>query len=233
MADREPVVAGLPSERLSQLASPQLAQRNRRENALGAEHSAFKDEMSYILRPFNPSGTTTTSSRKNTARDMITPQGYAGKSTAQLNNSRFNHGCKKQSSAANKSDQMTLLFSCSKNSPQLPYRGSTRPLRQYIATDQLPQAFCTKFQVTDPLTGRTEIMTARRPGKAAAETNLSNFDSNMLPRERTFSLMKAKDNIDHDILVSYHLTETVLHDVQYRFSQKRNECLYCISLISL
>ncbi|CDI85836.1 hypothetical protein, conserved [Eimeria praecox] len=196
MGDREQAVAGVPSQRLSQLASPQLVQRTRRDNALGQAHSAFKDEMSAILRPCQPCN----SSRRNTPRDKMTPQGYAGKSTAELNNAIFHHGSKKKSPEANKSDQMAFLFSCAKNSSQPPYRGGTRSLKQYVAADQLPQAFCTKFQVTDPLSGRTEIMTARRPGKASAEINLSNFDSYMLPKERTFSLKKAKDNIDHSIL---------------------------------
>lgn len=194
-------MAGVPSERLSQLASPQLVQRTRRENALGAGHSAFKDEMSAILRPCHPCSSNN-SSRKNSARGKVAaPQGYAGKSTAQLNNSLFSHGSKKQSPAANKSDQMTFLFSCANPTPQTPYRGGTRSLRQYVSADQLPQAFCTKFQVTDPLSGRTEFMTARRPGKASAEVNIANFDSYMLSKERPFSLQKGKDNIDHDILV--------------------------------
>ncbi|CDJ36127.1 uncharacterized protein EMH_0007940 [Eimeria mitis] len=204
MADREPAVAGVPSERLSQMASPQLLQRPRRNSALGLTYSPFKDEVRAILHPCNPCS----SSRKNTpreAKDMLkmTPPGYAGISTAQLNNALFSNGSKKQSAAANKSDQMTSLFSSAgSKSPgtQMHQRGGTRPLRQYVSTDQLPRAFCTKFQVTDPLTGRTEIMTARRPGNAATEINLASFDSYMLPRERTFSVQKAKDNIDHNLL---------------------------------
>ncbi|CDJ45913.1 hypothetical protein, conserved [Eimeria brunetti] len=197
MAYRDVAVAGVPSERLSQLASPQLAQRPRRENAFGTLHSAFHDEMSAILRPCN------NSSKEESPRQLeaAAPVGYAGKTTAQLNSSRFTHGSKKQSAAANTSGQIACLFSGRSGSPQVHPRGGTRPLKQYIAPDQLPEAFCTKFQVTDPFTGRTEIMTARRPGKAAAEINLASFDSYMLPRERTFSLQKAKDNIDHSILV--------------------------------
>lgn len=194
----ETAVAGVPSERLSQLASPQLATRPRQRNALGAQHSAFRDELSAIVRP----NLKYSSEKCDTPTTKpTTPPGYAGKSTCKINESIYNHGSKKQSPEANKSMQMTALFSSCGAKFEMPHRGP-RTLKQYFPPDQLSEAFCTKFHVTDPLTGRTEIMTARRPGRASAEVNVSDFDAYMLPRVRAYSIRKAKDNIDHDLLVS-------------------------------
>lgn len=190
-------VAGVPSERLSQLASPQLAGRPRRENALGGDHSALKDGISAVLRP--EVSYRTRSRDSGTPRSPVQHRGYAGKSTCKINEAAYNHGCKKQSTEANKSNQVTGLFSSCPGEDETCHHG-TRSLKQYFSSEDLSEAFCTKFHVTDPLTGRTEIMTARKPGRASAEVNVADFDAYMLRRVRSHSMKKAKDNIDHDIL---------------------------------
>lgn len=73
-------------------------------------------------------------------------------------------------------------------------------LKQYFRTDELNNAFCTKFQVTDKKTGRTEIMTARRPGNSAVEVNIANFDSYKARRERVSSTAKYIDRIEQGIM---------------------------------
>ncbi|KAL8275049.1 hypothetical protein Esti_001105 [Eimeria stiedai] len=195
MAHSEMAVAGVPSERLSMLAFPQLAGRHRREH-LFPEPSASTDGMNAVLRPvanFDKSQKCTSFSY---SMDAL---GYAGKPTCRINSSIYDHGIKKQSAEANKSKQMTALFSNDGQQPKYIHHGARR-MKQYCTPDRLSDAFCTKFHVTDPLTGRTEIMTARKPGKATTEINVSEFDGCMLPRERTYSIKKAQDNIDQNIL---------------------------------
>ncbi|XP_026192633.1 uncharacterized protein LOC113147182 [Cyclospora cayetanensis] len=194
MHNTDQTVAGLPSARLSQLASPQLMKKFRRDTILGSKHSALRDEMSAILQPNVPD---ICSRRGN--RETETLQGYAGKYTNKINDSTYCHGSKKQSSETNKSDQVATLFASVGSKAEVPHSG-LRSLRQYFSPDQLNEAFCTKFHVTDALTGRTEIMTARRPGKASAEVKFTAFDPYVASRARKSSVEKAKDNIEHDIL---------------------------------
>ncbi|KAL8455095.1 hypothetical protein Emag_001071 [Eimeria magna] len=195
MASAEMVVAGVPSERLSQLASPQLAPRHRREH-LFPMHSGSTEGMNAVLRP-------TANFEKNEKcspfSHSMNALGYAGKPTCRINGSIYDHGIKKQSAEANKSKQITALFCNDGQPPKFVHHGARR-MKDYCAPDRLSDAFCTKFQVTDPLTGRTEIMTARKPGKATTEMNVSEFDGCMPPRERTYSIKKAQDNIDQNIL---------------------------------
>lgn len=197
MINSDTVVAGVPSKRLSQLASPQILPRHRRECPI-ADHSALKDGITDVMRP--NIDYSNEKSRNPTPRPAES-EGFAGKSTCRINDSIYNHGSKKKSPNANKSAQMTDLFSSAGLRPEVPYRG-TRSLKQYFSPDQLSEAFCTKFHVTDPLSGRTEIMTARRPGRASAEVNVADFDAYVLRQERAHSIKKAKDSIDHTVLVS-------------------------------
>ncbi|KAL8433063.1 hypothetical protein Efla_006262 [Eimeria flavescens] len=203
MAKSEVNVAGVPSERLSQLKSPQPAVKPRRECLL-PDHAAFKDGMSAVLRPNLPvddrDSSSSTRGFSSQSSQSLTPVSYAGKPTFRINNSVFNHGIKKQSPDANKSKQIAAVFSSDSQEPKVAARLAFRRLKDYCPTDRLGEVFCTKFHVADPLTGRTEIMTARRPGKATAEMNISEFDGYLLPPDRAFSLKKAKDNIDHSLL---------------------------------
>ncbi|KAL8433915.1 hypothetical protein ACSSS7_003520 [Eimeria intestinalis] len=201
MAHTEMVVAGVPSDRLSQLASPQLAPRHHRREPLFPAHAASTGGMTAVLRP-------TTDFEKNkkctSFSHSMDALGYAGKPTCRINGSIYEHGIKKQSGEANRSNQMTALF-CNDGQQPKCVNQAARRMKDYCSPDRLSDAFCTRFQVTDPLTGRTEIMTARKPGRATTEINVSEFDGYMMPKERTYSIKKAQDNIDQNILVGSHI----------------------------
>lgn len=207
------VVAGLPSERISQLSFPQLVRKHRRANVLGAANSALHDGMSEILNPalarrrgcslipFNRnSGYDKYDGDRCVGDDSAIRDGFAGKSTCSINKAVHGPGCKKGSGIANKSLQMTDLFCNEGNNIPPPLNRGTRSLRQQCDMDNLSDTFCTKFQITNPMSGRTEFMAARKAGKAAAEVFVTGFDPYVMPRERKESIWKAKDNIDHNVL---------------------------------
>nr|CEL65563.1 TPA: microtubule associated protein SPM2 [Neospora caninum Liverpool] len=73
----------------------------------------------------------------------------------------------------------------------------SRSLQRYYGPEELHKAFCTKFEVVDKTSGRTEIMTARRPGSAAAVVSLCDFDA-YIPRPHKYtSCQKQISNIEN------------------------------------
>ncbi|EPT31009.1 microtubule associated protein SPM2 [Toxoplasma gondii TgCatPRC2] len=71
-----------------------------------------------------------------------------------------------------------------------------RSLQRHYGPDELHKAFYTKFEVVDKTTGRTEIMTARRPGSAAAIISLCNFDAYSTRSHKATSAQKQVSNIE-------------------------------------
>ncbi|PHJ22677.1 microtubule associated protein spm2 [Cystoisospora suis] len=75
-----------------------------------------------------------------------------------------------------------------------------RNLQTYCDSNELNKAFRTKMEVVDKTTGRTEIMTARRPGSAAAVVSLSDFDAYGVRKDRTVSAYRQMDSIENTAL---------------------------------
>lgn len=81
-------------------------------------------------------------------------------------------------------------------------RPRVRNLQTYCGSHELSKAFCTKLEVVDKTTGRTEIMTARRPGSAAAVVSLSDFDAYGVRKDKSLSSRRFMDSIENTALVS-------------------------------
>lgn len=205
MADGDVAVAGLPSLRLSQLASPQLFNRRRGQGSFKAEHTAM-GKISEALYPDTPEDQ---DSSPVWASCPSSPEEFAGKPSSKTNESIFSTTCRKHYPVFNDSKQVADLFSSAEENPVMPENG-TRSLKKYFSPDELAEAFCSKFHVTDPHTGRTELMMARRPGKASAETKAFGFGLELLPRERPSAIRRAKDNIEQNAFVRSSNKMTVL-----------------------
>ncbi|PFH34716.1 hypothetical protein BESB_067490 [Besnoitia besnoiti] len=80
------------------------------------------------------------------------------------------------------------------------YKPRTRNLKPYYGPEELNKAFCTKFQVVDKASGRTDIMTARRPGSANAVVNLSAFDAYSMRTPKLSSALKQISSIENSPL---------------------------------
>lgn len=212
--------AGLSSNRLSDINTVGRHEKTTVVNSQKWKYPYNNSEMFEILR----SPTNNNPCQQKRFERQPEALEYAGRTTCSINAHLYNKGSKKHAKEFNESRGVASVISTTDAAIPIEKVG-IRSLKQYFSADELTKAFCTKFHVTNPVTGKTEIMIARRPGKASAEVNVADFDAYQIRNERTFSLKKSKDNIEHNVTVRGSVNGLPL-ELPFLLNEAWNGCQY-------
>ncbi|KAF8817926.1 microtubule associated protein SPM2 [Cardiosporidium cionae] len=174
--------AGMPSKRLSEVYGDSVF--HRKGLPMNSETTAMQDNVSELLRNFN--------SENGLTAAKFPTNGYAGIPSLQLNKQMlYGHSARQlTTNVTNSSRNIATLWGekatvDSRDAEIFPAQHQSRKnLKQYFPASNINEAFCTRCQIINSHTGRTEIMAARRPGKATAEVNIVEFDAYQHRRQR-------------------------------------------------